>query len=162
MNGATIRISNYEWFGNNRKQIHIRARTGSGGVGFLVRKDLLSTFKVTIEDDSEEGILWIKFVEINQPSNCFYTCVIYLPPEFSSRSINAHNFFDVLMEQIYTIPNGKLVYLCGDFNSRIGDMDDFITGIDNLTKRDVIDYTVNSYGKIFNDFLTNASLIMST
>ncbi|CAG2201726.1 unnamed protein product [Mytilus edulis] len=64
------------------------------------------------------------------------------------------------MEQIYTIPNGKLFYLCGDFNSRIGNMDDFITGIDNLTKRNVIDFTVNSYGEIFNDFLTNASLCL--
>jgi hypothetical protein len=43
------------------------------------------------------------------------------------------------MEQIYTIPNGNLFYLCDDFNSRIGDIDDFITGVDVLTERDVID-----------------------
>ena len=61
------------------------------------------------------------------------------------------------MEHIYTIPNGNLFYLCGDFNSRIGDMDDFITGVDVLTERDVIDYTVNSYGEIFCEFLLNAN-----
>jgi len=77
----------------------------------LVKKDLLSTFKVTIEDDSEDGILWIRFTEIGKSYNCFYVCVVYLPPEFSARSVNAHNFFDVLMEQIYTILNGNLFYL---------------------------------------------------
>jgi hypothetical protein len=115
----------------------------------LVKKDLLSTFKVTIEDNSEDGTLWIRFTEIGKSYNCFYVCVVYLPPEFSARSVNAHNFFDVPMEQIYTIPNGNLFYLCGDFNSRIGDMDDFIKGVDVLTERDVIDYTVNSYREFF-------------
>ena len=157
VNDNVINVDNYEWFGNNRKHIHIRAKTGSGGVGILVKKDLLSTFKITIEDNSEDGILWITFTEIGNPYNCFYVCVVYLPPEFSARSVNAHNFFDVLMEHIYTIPNGNLFYLCGDFNSRIGDMDDFITGVDVLTERDVIDYTMNSYGEIFCEFLLNAN-----
>jgi hypothetical protein len=52
-----VSSSAYEWFGNNRKHILIRAKTGSGGVGILVKKDLLSTFKITIEDNSEDGIL---------------------------------------------------------------------------------------------------------
>lgn len=111
VNDSVINVDNYEWFGNNRKHIHIRAKTGSGGVGILVKKDLLSTFKVTIGDNSEDGILWIRFTEIGKSYNCFYVCVVYLPPEFSARSVNAHNFFDVLMpvmEQIYTIPNGNL------------------------------------------------------
>jgi len=111
VNDSVINVDNYEWFGNNRKHIHIRAKTGSGGVGILVKKDVLSTFKITIEDNSEDGILWIRFTEIGKSYNCFYVCVVYLPPEFSARSVNAHNFFDVLMpvmEQIYTIPNGNL------------------------------------------------------
>ena len=137
VNDSVINVDNYEWFGNNRKHIHIRAKTGSGGVGILVKKDVLSTFKVTIEDNPEDGILWIRFTEIGKSYNCFYVCVVYLPP--AARRVNAHNFFDVLMEQIYTIPNGNLFYLCGDFNSRIADMDDFITGVDVLTERDVID-----------------------
>jgi hypothetical protein len=32
----------------------------------LVKKDLLSTFKITIEDNSEDGILWIRFTEIGK------------------------------------------------------------------------------------------------
>ena len=45
VNDSVINVDNYEWFGNNRKHIHIRAKAGSGGVGILVKKDVLSTFK---------------------------------------------------------------------------------------------------------------------
>jgi exonuclease III len=109
VNDSVINVDNYEWFGNNRKHIHIRTKAGSGGVGILVKKDVLSTFKVTIEDNSEDRILWIRFTEIGKSYNCFYVCVVYLPP--AARSVNAHNFFDVLMEQIYTIPNG-FFFIC--------------------------------------------------
>ena len=109
VNDSVINVDNYEWFGNNRKHIHIHAKAGSGGVGILVKKDVLSTFKVTIEDNPEDGILWIRFTEIGKWYNCFYVCVVYLSP--AARSVNAHNFFDVLMEQIYTIPNGNF-FIC--------------------------------------------------
>jgi len=39
VNDSVINMDNYQWFGNNRKHIHIRAKTGSGGVGILVKKD---------------------------------------------------------------------------------------------------------------------------
>lgn len=63
----------------------------------------------------------------------FYTCVIYIAPDFSTLSINENNFFDVLMEQISPVQNGTLFFTCGNYNSRICDMDDFITEIDNPT-----------------------------
>ena len=48
-------------------------------------------------------------------------------------------------------------YLCGDLNSRIGNMDDFIPGVDFLPERDVIDFKANSYGEIFCEFLSNVN-----
>ena len=50
----------YEWFGNNRSVMHRRARRGSGGVGFMVKKSLLNSFKCAVIDDEEEGIIWLK------------------------------------------------------------------------------------------------------
>jgi hypothetical protein len=35
-NNDAIYLSGYSWFGNNRKNIHVNARSGSGGVGFLI------------------------------------------------------------------------------------------------------------------------------
>ncbi|CAG2189383.1 unnamed protein product [Mytilus edulis] len=128
----SICIDNYKLYGNNRKLIHTRAKTGSGGVGLLVKEELLTTFNIDIEDESTDGIIWIKFVEKNNDSNKFYVSVVYLPPEFSARSTNAYEFFDTLMSQIYSIPNGCPFYICGDFNIRIGDMKDYIPGVDNL------------------------------
>lgn len=59
------------------------------------------------------------------------------------------------MSQIYSIPNGYPFDISGDFNSRIGDMEDFIPGIDILPVREVIDFKSNSYGEIFCEFLSN-------
>lgn len=94
------------WFGNNRKEIHVHAETGSGGVGAHVKMQLLNIFTISIEDDSEKGILWLKFVE-KVSLNIYYVCVVYLPPEFSARSVNSYSFFEMLMEQIYTKPQRK-------------------------------------------------------
>lgn len=39
--------------------------------------------------------------------------------------------------------------ICGDFNSRIGDMPDYIEGVDDVTDRNVVDYNKNAYGDFF-------------
>jgi hypothetical protein len=57
-----INVDGYKWFGNNRKDIHVNARKGSGGVGFLIKNDLLRYYRVKVLDDTEEGILWVKLV----------------------------------------------------------------------------------------------------
>ena len=49
------------WFGHNRQALHVNARTGSGGVGLLVRDYLLNCFAIYMVKDDTEGILWIKF-----------------------------------------------------------------------------------------------------
>ena len=64
---------------------------------------------------------------------------------------------ETLMSQIYTIPEGNMFYLCGDWNSRCSDFPDFIEGVDNLPERNVVDYQHNSYGTIFCDFLIDVN-----
>ncbi|XP_060597913.1 uncharacterized protein LOC132751716 [Ruditapes philippinarum] len=49
------------------------------------------------------------------------------------------------------------IFICGDFNSRVGELDDHIAGIDQIPSRDVKDYTVNAYGEILIDFLINSN-----
>ena len=43
-------------------------------------------------------------------------------------------------------------YLCGDFSSRCGDLEDFIAGVDSIPDRNVIDYTINKEGERFCEF----------
>ena len=43
--------------------------------------------------------------------------------------------------------------VCGDFNRRCDDLDDFIRGIDKVCDRKVIYFSLNKYGEILIDFL---------
>ena len=52
-----LNINGYSWFGLNRKLIHINARKGSGGVGFLIKNDLLEIYDINILNKEHEGIL---------------------------------------------------------------------------------------------------------
>lgn len=125
----------YRWCGQNRKSLHVNARVGSGGVGFLVRDDVINMFDVSILDDEYEGILWLKLQSIENKDDCFCICVCYLPPENSTRAVNVNEFYDTLLTQIYTYQNLSIQFICGDFNSRVSDMDDYIAGVDILSER---------------------------
>lgn len=52
-----LNIDGYTWFGHNRRDLHLRAKTGSGGVGFLVKDALLVDFDVSVLDKEREGFL---------------------------------------------------------------------------------------------------------
>ncbi|CAC5409437.1 unnamed protein product [Mytilus coruscus] len=152
-----IEVDGYNWFGFNRKNIHVRAKTGSGGVGLLIRNDICSQFDVEIIDNDTDGILWVRLEDKNCLQNAFCVCVVYLPPENSTRAVNVNEFFETLMTKIYTLPQGSPFYLCGDWNSRCSDLSDSIAGIDSLPERHVIDFHHNSYGSTFCDFLIDVS-----
>ena len=85
--------------------------------------------------------------------------MVYLPPENSARSVNIHEFLDSLTSDIYTILNGSPFYICGDWNSRVADIPDFITGIGFLPERQVVDFTHNTNGDILSDFLSNCCIL---
>ena len=44
----TLDLQHYYFYGHNRNQLHVNARSGSGGVCLLVRKNLLENFNVFI------------------------------------------------------------------------------------------------------------------
>ncbi|VDI12057.1 Hypothetical predicted protein [Mytilus galloprovincialis] len=70
---SVVDIEGYTWCGHNRKHIHVRARTGSGGVGVLVRNDVLVNYNVDKVRDSVDEILWIRFFgkKKNNPDSSF-------------------------------------------------------------------------------------------
>ena len=113
-----IDFDGYHWFGKNRQSLHLKAKVGSGGVGFLIRDDIMNSFNVTVLDDTYEGILWLKLQRIDNEGDCFCICVCYLPPENSTRAINVNEFFDTLITQIYSYQNNTIQFICGDLNSR--------------------------------------------
>lgn len=49
------------------------------------------------------------------------------------------------------------IFICGDFNSRIGDMQD-IEGVDDIQCREDLDYNVNKYGHLLIDVLQSSNM----
>ena len=104
-----------------------------------------------------EGILLLSLKSKTDSVN-FNICVCYLPPLNSSRQIDAQRFYDCLLANIYEYQNHGRIFICGDFNSRCGDMVDFIEGIDDLGYRETIDFNVNKYGHLLIEFLLNSNM----
>ena len=70
---------------------------------------------------------------------CMCVFVIYhqtIPPGILMYT----TFFNTLTSQIYTFQEMSSVFICGDFNSRTSNLDDYIAGVDSVPVRDVIDY----------------------
>ena len=112
----TIHLEGYNWIGQNRQVIHRKARCGSGGIGLLVKRDIGLTH--TILDDSIEGILWVSLYQ--DELLVVNICVCYLPPEYSSRAIDASEFYEQLLTQVYCYQKNCDFIICGDINSRCG------------------------------------------
>ena len=93
-------------------------------------------------------------------NNVICPCVCYLPPENSSRHFDVNSFYDHLLADIYAYQNDGLIFVCGDFNGRCGSLEDFISGVDFLQERNVIDFKTNFYGELLIDFLVNTNMCM--
>ena len=156
-NSDKVKMSGYTWFGQNRTSLHFRAKKGSGGVGFLVRNILFNQFYINVCEDSYEGILWLELKD-KQNSQILRACVCYLVPEFSTRNINPQDYFDRLLCQIHVYQKDSDLMVFVDFNSRIGDSEDFIPGVDNLPPRNTVDFQKNTYCDIVLDFLICTNL----
>ena len=50
-------VEGYRWCGHNRKHLHRKAVRGSGGVGVLVREEVLIRYQVEILDAEVEDML---------------------------------------------------------------------------------------------------------
>lgn len=52
------------------------------------------------------------------------------------------------------------MFICGDFNSRVGDASEYIAGVDDVILRDVIDHSSNVNGDLFIEFLVDCGMCM--
>ena len=153
----TLDLQHYYFYGHNRNQLHVNARSGSGGVCLLLRKNLLEKFNVFVLDKSYDGILWVSFND-KISDYCFNICACYLLPHGSSIYVSAQEFYDQLLTNRYEFQHlGKFI-ICGDFNSRIGDTPDFIEGVDKIQETNVIDFTKICMEIFLNTFLFDSWL----
>ncbi len=59
----------------------------------------------------------------------------------STKKSNPDEFYDTLLSQIFMYQNHGTFYVCGDFNSHVGNASDFIEGVGMIPERDTVDFT---------------------
>ena len=66
--------------------------------------------------------------------------VCYLPPSHSTCHVDACAFLDTLLVQCDQYMSDCSIYVCGDFNSRIGSREDVIVpGVNTIDPRESVD-----------------------
>ena len=102
-NNESVKVDNYKWVGNNRKETHQRALRGSGGVGLLINNSLTTKYDIQVLDDSHEDILWVllEVIRDEDREDSLIVGVCYLPPFGSSRGGNPDAFFDSMIDCLH-------------------------------------------------------------
>jgi len=133
-----IDLDGFKSYMKNRQKTHRRAPKGSGGVAILVKNSVFVNFSVNVIDRDQEGILGIQLT--NKETG--FVCVVfscYLPPENSIWGRNADVFFSHLTSQVYMYQEADLISIGGDFNARLGSSQDYVTGVDDINNRVILD-----------------------
>ena len=118
----------------------------------------MQEYSFEIIEKSLDGILCIKLTS-KSTDYSLLLLACYLPPENSVWGRNSQQFLSHVLSYIYINNECVSVFVCGDFNARIGSLDD-LTDFDdvNIIKRHVLDKPINQHGNSFIDFLNEAKL----
>ena len=154
----TLFIENYTWVGNNRLNISPNARRGSGGVGAFINNDSLTKYTYDADKRLEDTLILKLTNRIDYSVIVLFIC--YLPPDCSTRAVDADAFLNELMKKVYEYQSEGEIILFGDINARMGSEPDYIEGVDIVKPREVIDTSTNSYCDILADFLIDCNLCM--
>lgn len=79
-----------------------------------------------------------------------------MSPEGSARGRDCDNFFSHLLTQVYPF-EVDAIYICGDFNNRIANKEDYIGDIDSVPPRTALDFSSNGHGELLLDFLRDST-----
>ena len=152
---SNINVKDYTWFGNNRNVTNVRAPRPSGGVGILLKRDLLVQYNVHVVDKTIDGIIAIKIVDKVTEHECVIICA-YLPPENSTWGRDAASFYSHVLQLLYVHNEADALFLCGDLNSRIGQLKDYNDSIDSIPPRTSLDNVKNMHGEALIEFLRDS------
>ena len=138
-------VAGFTWFGNNRKSLSKRACRGSGGVGILVRNNVLTNYDIAVLSNKFEGILFVQLIHKTSRKS-IGICVCYLPPASSSRGDHSQDFFDSLKSIVIENYHIENFLICGDLNARCGNAQE-ASVLHFIPKRTSVDTVINQVGK---------------
>ena len=153
-----VEFDGFKWFGKNRSQLNRKAVRGSGGVGMLVKSSWCQLWSGEIVNVETEDIMWMKFVN-KQTMEVLFVAVCYIPPEGSSRDVDAEERFQMLSDQVQKYQSEGRVVVCGDFNARCGGLKDIEDEM-NMTMGDrkSVDTVKNYQGELLIECMQSSGL----
>ena len=90
---------------------------------------------------------------------CFIVISCYLPPSNSVWGRDGTSFSCHLLSLVYLYADVDAMYIMGDLNSRFGDNQEHIEGIDlKVPSRKLLDVGKNKHGDLLIDFLKDGQL----
>ena len=103
----------------------------SGGIVVYYKKELKNN--LTFFEKSFENILWVKIANVYLHTDReVYLAALYNSPKHSNYiKENNYNVLDILREQLSKFSSSDIIFIGGDFNSRVGTRDDFIIESEN-------------------------------
>ena len=153
-----ICLKDYKTFTHNRHLRNIRSSRTFGGLAVLVKMHILDLFDVSVIDKSIDGLYILKFFA-KDSDYTFILIACYLPPERSPWGRDASGYFSQILNIIHTYACCcDSIYLCGDLNSRMGEKQDYVIGVDDVVKRKVLDKYCNKHGETFYEFLIDSKM----
>lgn len=122
-----IQIPGYVTFMKNRRKL---TNTRSGGIILAVRDNIVKYIKIINTDC--KYVFWFKLDKMLLNSTDDLLCgVVYIPPE-GSRYASPDCFIEIEQELINITNESKCFCLMGDFNARVGHLNDFFISDDFL------------------------------
>ena len=96
-----IEVDGYARVGQNRKGLHRKVVRGSGGVGLLIKEEVLERYTIEILESDVEDILWVRIRQVEEEEDeALVLAVCYIPPKSSSRGVSAEDVLQSLAEQV--------------------------------------------------------------
>ena len=77
-----------------------KAVWGSGGVGVLIKEEVLKEYAVEVLDSDMDDVLWVRLSNEEEEEGSLVLAVCYLPPETSSRGMGGEETLQSWEEQV--------------------------------------------------------------
>ncbi len=151
----SINIDDYEFISNIRKVKHKNAPKLHGSVGMLIKKDLYLNSNIFSIDNNVEGILGMPFVNMATEYN-FVIFPCYIAPHDSPYGKDVIKILGHLIAQMYLFNDSDQIYLCGDYNGRIGNLTDIVHEIDSLSESKPLDKIVHGHWESLIELMQDA------
>ena len=150
-----IVLEDYTYFGANRKVLNPKSTRGSGGIGLLIRTSLFNTCSIERCCEIDDYVLGILIKNYQSGHSMLVMCV-YLPPEDSRYGQNNELILNLISYELFNNEDVDDIYICGDFNARIGKLNDSVMN-STVPMCTVLDDTINLQGQKLVNFCNDVN-----